>query len=359
MAINKTSPWRVDFLLFLCVSIIILSSTKGNGQPLAPGIMVFGDSIVTVGNNNHLKTIVQSNFPPYGRDFINQNPTGRFCNGKLALDFTCENLGLTNYPPGILSKEAKGENLLNGANFASGGSGYYKTTARLYNTIPLNKQLRYYKKYQKKLVGVAGTSNATSIITGSVYLISAGTSDFVQNYYVNPFLYKVYTPYEFSDILIQAYSRFIQKLYRLGARKIGVSTVPPIGCLPASITIFGKGCNECVIKMNSAAEYFNRKLNATSIILKAKLSGLNLVVLDIYKPLYNLIRKPTDFGFFETRKACCGTGLVEASFLCNERSPGTCANATGYVFWDGFHLTEAANKILADELLIDGLSLVS
>lgn len=46
---------------------------------------------------------------------------------------TGENLGLPKYPPEILNKElAKGENLLVGANFASGGSGYYETTARLY-----------------------------------------------------------------------------------------------------------------------------------------------------------------------------------------------------------------------------------
>lgn len=43
-----------------------------------------------------------------------------------------ENLGFTTYPPPILSKEANGKNLLLGANFASGGSGYYETTAKLY-----------------------------------------------------------------------------------------------------------------------------------------------------------------------------------------------------------------------------------
>ena len=87
-----------------------------------------------------------------------------------------------------------------------------------------------------------------------------------------------------------------QELYKLGARKIGVSTLPPIGCLPASITIFSEDSNKCVDKMNKVAEYFNKKLNATSLTLKSKLSGLNIVVLDIYKPLYDLVQKPTDYG---------------------------------------------------------------
>lgn len=59
-----------------------------NGQPLVPAMFIFGDSVVDAGNNNHIKTIVKANFPPYGRDFLNHTPTGRFCNGKLAADFT-------------------------------------------------------------------------------------------------------------------------------------------------------------------------------------------------------------------------------------------------------------------------------
>ncbi|KAI3688135.1 hypothetical protein L1987_81843 [Smallanthus sonchifolius] len=359
MGIFEASYLKFDLIFVFILVFLVLSSLKAYSQPLVPALFIFGDSVFDAGNNNYLETIVKSNFPPYGRDFINHQVTGRFCNGKLASDFTGENLGFTSYPPPILSKEANGKNLLLGANFASGGSGYYETTAELYNTIPLSKQLGYYKEYQTKLVGIAGQLNATSIINGSIYLISSGSSDFVQNYYVNPLLYEVYTPEQFSDILIQAYSHFIQELYQLGARKIGVSTLPPIGCLPASITIFGEDSNECVTKMNSVADHFNKMLNATSLTLKSKLSGLNLVVLDIYHPLLDLTQKPTDYGFFEARKACCGTGLVETSYLCNKKSPGTCKNASEYVFWDGFHPSEAANKILADDLLVAGISLVS
>jgi len=64
-------------------------------------------------------------------------------------------------------------------------------------------------------------------------------------------------------------------------------------------------------------------------------------------------------GFAEARKACCGTGLIETSILCNKLSIGTCANASQYVFWDGFHPSEAANKLLADGLVAAGISLIS
>lgn len=55
---------------------------------LVPAIITFGDSAVDVGNNDYIHTLFKANYPPYGRDFVNRQPTGRFCNGKLATDIT-------------------------------------------------------------------------------------------------------------------------------------------------------------------------------------------------------------------------------------------------------------------------------
>lgn len=68
--------------------------------------------------------------------------------------------------------------------------------------IPLSQQIQYYKEYQGKLTSVAGSNQAASIIKGAVYLVSFGSSDFVQNYYVNPFLYKANTPDQYSSYLV-------------------------------------------------------------------------------------------------------------------------------------------------------------
>ncbi|XP_058110117.1 GDSL esterase/lipase At5g22810-like [Magnolia sinica] len=342
----------------LVAILLICMGIAAKGQ-LVPALMVFGDSITDVGNNNKLYTVVKANFPPYGRDFEGHSATGRFCNGKLATDFTAENLGFSEYPAAYLSKEATGERLLIGANFASAASGYFDRTAHLYRAISLTQQLAYYREYQTKVVRIAGNSNATDIFSGAIYVLSAGSSDFVQNYYINPLLYNTHTPDQFSDILIQSFSSFVQNLYALGARRIGVTSLPPIGCLPASITLFGTGNNQCVARMNGDAIAFNKKMNDAAKSLQSSLNGLKLVVFDIYNPLLDLIRKPSDSGFFESRKGCCGTGTIETSLLCNSRSPGTCRNATEYVFWDSFHPTEATNKVLADSLLEQGIGLIS
>ncbi|KAG6430538.1 hypothetical protein SASPL_108608 [Salvia splendens] len=276
---------------------------------------IFGDSVVDVGNNNNLQTLIKADFLPYERDYITHAPIGRFCNGKLAIDFIADNLGFSSYPPAYLSEEAtRGDRILSGVNLASAASAYYETTAQLY-VKGCNIDAA-----AAKLQGMAEQSSEDAIFSGGIHL---------------------------------------QNLYKLGARRIGVTSLPPVGCLPVEITLFGRGSNECVARLNKDAILFNQKLNSASQNLKASLYGLKLVVLDIYQPLLDMITNPGDSGLFEARRACCGTGTVETSILCNSRSVGTCSNTTGYVFWDGFHPSEAANEILAQPLLQQGFELIS
>lgn len=77
----------IFFLLLLHISPIY-------GKPRVPALFIFGDSTLDVGNNNYLHTFVKANHLPYGRDFVNHHPTGRFSNGKLISDFACAFLSL-------------------------------------------------------------------------------------------------------------------------------------------------------------------------------------------------------------------------------------------------------------------------
>ncbi|GFS45920.1 GDSL-like Lipase/Acylhydrolase family protein [Actinidia rufa] len=344
--------------IFLAVATLVVS--VAHGDPLVPMLCIFGDSVVDVGNNNNLNTLIKSNFPPYGRDFVTHKPTGRFCNGKLATDFTAEYLGFTSYPPAYLSQDAKGKSLLTGANFASAGSGYYERTAQIYRAITLTQQVAYYKEYQDTVVKMVGKDRANAMFSGGIHLLSAGSSDFIQNYYINPVLNRAYSPDQFSDILMGSFSTFVQ----LVTESVWVGGEEDWSDNPTTNWMFASnhhaiwgGSNQCVGKLNQDAISFNNKLNTTSQVLQNKLPGLKLVVFDIYHPLLDMVIKPTDQGFFEARKACCGTGTIETSLLCNARSVGTCSNATQYVYWDGYHPSEAANQVIAQDLLEQGFSL--
>lgn len=72
--------------------------------------------------------------------------------------------------------------------------------------------------------------------------------------------------------------------------------LPPTGCLPAAITLFGLGSSQCVERLNKDAISFNKKINSTSQSLQKKLPGLKLVVFDIYQPLLDMVTKPADNG---------------------------------------------------------------
>lgn len=78
--------------------------------------------------------------------------------------------------------------------------------------------------------------------------------------------------------------------------------LPPTGCLPAAITLYGAGSNQCVARLNQDAIAFNKKLNSISQSLQNKLPGLKLVVFDIYQPLLDMVTKPAEKGTLPTLK---------------------------------------------------------
>lgn len=74
----------------------------------------------------------------------------------------------------------------------------------------MSQQLALYREYQTKLSQAAGTNRASSIVASALYIVSTGASDFVQNYYINPLLYKSQSPEKFSSLLISIFSNFIR-----------------------------------------------------------------------------------------------------------------------------------------------------
>jgi phospholipase/lecithinase/hemolysin len=59
-------------------------------------------------------------------------------------------------------------------------------------------------------------------------------------------------------------------------------------------------------------------------------------------------------GFTEVKAACCGLGNLKAKVPCLPIAT-YCSNRRDHVFWDLYHPTEAANRIIADNIF-DGPS---
>lgn len=315
-----------------------------------PALFAFGDSIVDPGNNNHITTIVKCDFPPYGKDFMGGKPTGRFCNGKIPTDLIADILGITEIIPAYLDPTLKPADLLTGVSFASGASGYVPLTPKLATVISLPDQLTLFKEYMGKLKAYAGEATAASIISDSIYLLVAGSDDIANTYFTAGVQYK-YDPNTYTDQMVQGASSFLQGLHDLGARRIGIFSAPPIGCVPSQRTLQGSIQRDCSERENEVAIMFNSKLSSALDQLKAKFTNGKFVYIDIYNPLLDIIQNPHNYGFEVANKGCCGTGVLEVSVLCNSLSSKTCADASKYVFWDSYHPTESCYKAIVYPVL--------
>ncbi|KAM6552295.1 hypothetical protein CsatB_002103 [Cannabis sativa] len=116
--------------------VIITIISYVNANPKVSCFFIFGDSLADNGNNNNLNTLAKVNYKPYGIDFIDSQPTGRFTNGRTTVDIIGEFLGFEKLIPAFASLDNNSFNLLSGANYASGGAGILRQTGthmELYN----------------------------------------------------------------------------------------------------------------------------------------------------------------------------------------------------------------------------------
>ncbi|KAM0967614.1 hypothetical protein ACFX13_016376 [Malus domestica] len=317
-----------------------------------PAVFMFGDSTVDTGNNNNLVTIIKSNFPPYGRDFMGGVATGRFGNGKVPSDIFVEELGIKKLLPAYLDPSLQKKDFPTGVSFASGASGFDPLTSEMMSVIPLSEQLLLLKEYKEKLKNYVGGKRAKSIVSKSLHFVVTGSDDLVNTYFHTPARSLQYDIDAYTDFMVVEASAFLQELYASRARRIVISGLPPVGCLPSMRTVDGGSERNCVARYNQAAELFNSKLSAEVDRLNKQLFHAKVVVLmDVYRPLMDIILKPQKYGFKVEDKGCCGTGRIEVVRLCNRLSPNTCNNTREYVFWDSYHPTERVYKLLVPKLL--------
>ncbi|RDX96479.1 GDSL esterase/lipase EXL3, partial [Mucuna pruriens] len=343
------SPWLV-VILWCCVIATISQQVSVVSLPnneTVPAVFVFGDSIVDVGNNNYITTLVKCNFAPYGRDFNGGNhPTGRFSNGLVPSDIIAAKFGVKKLLPAYLDQNLQLQDLLTGVSFASGGAGYDPLTSELVAVMSLSDQLNMFKEYIEKINEAVGGNRTAIIVSKSIYIVCVGSDDIANTYAQTPFRRHQYDIDSYTDLMTSEASNFLQELYGLGARRIGVFDLPAIGCVPSQRTIGGGMHRACFNSSNQAAMLFNSKLFSQMDQLGKKFSDARFVYLDSYNALLNMIQNPAKYGFDVTEKGCCGLGNIEVSILCNPFSINTCSNSSGYIFWDSYHPTEKAYNVL-------------
>ncbi|CAN1233863.1 GDSL esterase/lipase At5g33370, partial [Linum perenne] len=200
-----------------------------------------------------------------------------------------------------LSPALNGQRLLVGANFASAGIGILNDTGiQFLNIIRITRQLQLFQQYQQRVSGLIGVEQAQRLVRESLVLITLGGNDFVNNYYLVPFSARSrqFALPDYVVYLISEYRKILARLYELGARRVLVTGTGPITNYKRQLVI-------------------------------------------IYGHFV---------GFVTSKVACCGQGPYNGLGLCTPAS-NLCPNRDIYAFWDPFHPSERANRMIVQSIL--------
>ncbi|KAM7262589.1 hypothetical protein ACFE04_000272 [Oxalis oulophora] len=316
--------------LFLLIACFAINQAQGKLQRpwnnTVSAIFVFGDSTVDAGNNNYWPTTFKEYVPPY------LDPT-------LSI-----------------------EELMTGVSFASAGSGYDPLTPKISGVIDMPTQVMHFREYKKKIESAIGKRKMKRLIRKALFIISAGTNDFVVNYFSIPIRRIMYSVSEYERFVLQNLNDFLQEIREEGARKVTVSGLSPMGCLPLVITLNSDDAvhnRGCIDSFSAVAREYNIMLQSelNSIQTSFASQGFRVSYIDTYTGTFEYLKNPGKFGFKYIEHGCCGTGLLETGPLCNPKTP-ICPDPNHYVFFDSIHPTERTYSIVFDSAIrpvIDGL----
>ncbi|XP_019224017.1 PREDICTED: GDSL esterase/lipase At5g33370-like [Nicotiana attenuata] len=342
---STTTTLSIFFSLFLILGVAI-------SQTEARAFFVFGDSLVDSGNNNYLATTARADSPPYGIDYPTRRATGRFSNGLNIPDIISQQIGSSESPLPYLSPELNGQRLLVGANFASAGIGILNDTGiQFINIVRIPQQLEYFRQYQSRVSALIGEESTKQLINQALVLMTLGGNDFVNNYYLvpNSARSRQYALPDYVPFLISEYRKILMRVYNLGARRVLVTGTGPLGCVPAELAQRSRN-GECAVELQQAAALFNPQLTQMLQDLNSELGSNIFIAANTQQMHIDFITNPQAYGFITSKVACCGQGPYNGLGLCTPLS-NLCPNRDLYAFWDPFHPSERANKIIVQQIM--------
>lgn len=322
-----------------------------SGEGTVPAVYVFGDSLADVGNNHYLATLLRADLPHNGIDYPGGRATGRFSNGKNAVDFLAERIGVPSPPPylSISSSSNKTNKFLDGVNFASGGAGILNSTNKG-QCLSFDKQIDYYSTVHGALVQQLGSAEAQNHLSKSVFSIIIGSNDIINYAKKNNSNKLNLTPQHFVDSLISLLRVQLKMIYNLGARKFVFIGAGPLGCCP-SLRLLNH-TRDCFVEANYLAALYNRGAASLLQELQSQLGDMSYSFFDTASAFLEYIQNPSAHGFSEVKAACCGSGVLNAQLACLPVS-FYCSNRSDHLFWDYYHPTQTTADVII-RIALDG-----
>ncbi|CAL4978667.1 unnamed protein product [Urochloa decumbens] len=361
-------PPRAAVSLLLLLLSPAPSSAALRARRRYDSIFVFGDSFTDTGNNpavfawySVFNPVMR---PPYGSTFFGF-PTGRNCDGRLAIDFIAEGLGVPLVPPFL----AHDGSFRRGANFAVGGAtaidaaffhdGEPPAGADDKYKFPLNTSLGVQLQWFESLVPslCATTQECEELFGRSLFFIGElGFNDYSFS------LTKGKSVQQLRSLLvpdvIKNISMAIERLIKHGATSLVVSGMVPAGCEPPILDLFSSADDPaasydprtgCLKEMNELSIHHNTLLQESLEKIRTKHQDVEIIYADFFSPIMEMVESPAKFE--DALTVCCGgpgRNHFSTVILCGDTGSTTCKDPSARLFWDGAHLTEAANRYIAD-----------
>lgn len=341
----------MHWLLYQVVAILLWPTTICFAHNTT-AFFVFGDSLAEVGNNFYLDTVAKPAFPN-GIDFPRGFPSGRFTNSRIAADVIGQELGFKEYTPPFLAPNTSGDVILKGVNYASSGAGILQTTGSIYGErLCLGNQIDYFAKTRQDIISRLGAPAAQALLRNALYFFQIGSNDIIFGENSTGDMNR------YLDDVISKFRSHLARLYSLDARKIAVSNVPKLGCMPYELDTHNYD-HGCVESLNEVTKRYNKKLKIMTQVLTTILAGSIFVYVDGYALSEDVLNNYRSYGFENADHACCQVSGRHGGMVPCISSSRVCPDRTKYVFWDPYHPTEPVVLLGAKRMLDGGREYVS
>lgn len=309
--IARMHMWTAGVLVLAVAASLSAGNDQGRGA-LDDGLVLFGDSLLDVGNTYRLSGGFAPPSPFYWE--------GRFSNGPLWVEHVAEALG---QPTPVPARDG-------GSSYAFGGS----QTADHPGPIPevdlpdLDEQVEMY---------VSGLDPHDRRSRHDLHVVWSGANDFLLGEQTDPAA-------SVDNVAAQ-----LENLYDAGARQMLVPNLPPLGRVPLAV---GQG--------PAVSQSLNKSSHDYNVLLEQALQGmedehpdLRIYRMDVEGAVQDMLANPDAFGFENVAEPALGSiGIFDPDFGAHLVDPAD--NPDDYLFWDGAHPTAATHRLLA-QVAIDSL----
>ncbi|KAM6541404.1 hypothetical protein CsatB_005851 [Cannabis sativa] len=299
--------------------------------------------------------------PPSGRTFFHR-PTGRLCDGRVMIDFLCENVKIAHLSPYI---QSLGSNFTHGVNFAVSGA----STKPERQPFNLDVQIRQFQLFRARSLDLISQGYKDLVkeeeFKKALYIIDIGQNDLASSFTFNNLTYAQVVDNIPSFITVIQTS--VRILYEQGGKNFWIHNTGPLGCLPQLLSILGQNFRGdmdkygCIQTLNNVAKVFNKQLYALTQKLRSEMKDTTIVYVDMYSIKYGVITNPSIYGFESPLMACCGYGGPPHNYVrgraCGVAGYNMCEDVSKFISWDGVHYSEAANALFVSKILSTNYSI--